>query len=77
MGREIFVKQFDFLVKFMYDKNNFLLEFTMKNKLPSLKSSLFIFLCIAANINAEHPLKKVTTKNAPSVYDVENPVPYS
>lgn len=32
-------------------------------------------LFITATMNAEHPFTKVNTKDAPSVYDIENPVP--
>ncbi|HSX04260.1 MAG TPA: RidA family protein [Rhabdochlamydiaceae bacterium] len=40
------------------------------------KVLFFLFLFITASINAENPLTKITTKDAPSVYDVENPAPH-
>lgn len=45
----------------------------MKRIILNTISALTLF--ITAGIHAEHPLTKVTTKDAPSVYDIENPVP--
>ncbi len=46
----------------------------MKKVLFSTLSILFLF--ITKTINAEHPLTKITTKDAPSVYDIENRDPH-